>query len=331
MNNCTCDMKRHGRAEWMKGDFGISTHWTAALCTEDGYCPPFEEIVDKFDVGQYADTIAETGAKHLIFTTAHAFQIMAMPNAALDAISPGRTTRRDLFGEIIDACAKRGIRVIAYYNHSCNEPSTMVCDWIRACECPLRNDHGGDMEKFSSNICSIVREMSMRYGKKLSGWWFDSAYSVDSHGPHTYLDYKWRLNTPEYEWNGPEYTFPWQKLLDAARSGNPDAACAINAGVGERFQYCDDTDYYCGEAVEFDEKFTPEADERLVDTRWLCADDTRWVFRPENGFCPFRKPVSFLRNYVQEHTAAGRMVTFNILIDRRGKFNPAIKELKRLV
>lgn len=318
------------RADWMKGSVGISVHWTAALCTETGFCPPFEETVNAFDVERFAETLKSIGAKHLIFTTAHAYQYMAMPNAALDAISPGRTTKRDLFGEILDACESRGIRVIAYYNHSCNEPSVMVCDWIRACGCPLRNDHGGDMETFAANISSIIRWMSQRYGRKISGWWFDSAYSVDSHGPVSYLDFKWRHH-PASTWDGPEYTFPWQRLLDAARSGNPDAACAINAGVGERYQYSDDTDWYAGESVQFDESFTPEADGRRVDTRWICVDDPGWVFRPEKGFCPLRKPVAFLRDYVRQHTSDGKMVTFNVLIDRAGKFNPAISELAEVL
>lgn len=317
------EIKTLSRAEWMRGSAGISVHWTAALCTEDGFCPSFEDSVNAFNVTEFADALKYVGARHLIFTTAHAYQYMAMPNAALDAIAPGRTTKRDLFGEILDACGERGIKVIAYYNHSCNEPSLEVCRWIRACECPFRNDRGGDMERFANNICSIVRWMSGHYGKRLSGWWFDSAYSVDSRGPHTYLSHRWK--TP---WTGPEYAFPWQRLLDAARSGNKDAACAINAGVGERYQYADDTDYYAGEAVEFDQKFEPEADGRRVDTRWLCVDNPAWVFHPVDGYCALRKPVPFLKEYVREHTEAGRMVTFNVLIDRRGKLNPAIRDLR---
>ena len=161
-----------GRAEWLRGSVGVSVHWTAAIPAADGSKVPFEEAVDRFDVKAFAGALAAVGARHIIFTTAHGLQYLPMPNAALDAIAPGRTTRRDLFGEILDACAERGIRVIAYYNHSCNSPEPD--SWKCACACPFPAVDR-DIRPFASNICSIVRCMSERYGRRLAGWWFDSS------------------------------------------------------------------------------------------------------------------------------------------------------------
>ncbi len=117
---CAANAEAAGRAEWMRGSFGLSVHWTAQCALEDGTQVPFEEAVDRFDVERFADALESVGARHCIFTIAHGLQKMPCPNAALDAIDPGRTTKRDLVGELIAALGRRGIRFIAYYNHSCN-------------------------------------------------------------------------------------------------------------------------------------------------------------------------------------------------------------------
>ena len=78
-----------GRAEWMRGSFGLSAHWTAQCAMEDGTCLPFEEAVNRFDVKRFADVLDAVGARHCIFTVAHGLQMLPCPNAALDAISEG--------------------------------------------------------------------------------------------------------------------------------------------------------------------------------------------------------------------------------------------------
>ena len=317
---------RGGRADWLRGSVGVSVYWTAGIPAADGSKVPFSEAVDRFDVTAFADALASVGAKHLIFTTAHGLQVMPMPNAALDAIAPGRTTRRDLFGEILDACAARGIRVIAYYNHSCNMPSPAVDEWKRACACPHPGP-GGDARVFASNICAIVRCMSMRYGRKISGWWFDSSYSVDSRGPYTGVDGTWHVRSKN-PYTGPEVVFPWNDLIAAARQGNPDAAVAINAGVARTYQCSADADYYAGETAELEEELDGPLPAGLVDTRWTTADDPNWTFSAKRGFLSLRRPPAELRAWTLKHLSAGRAVTFNVLIDRNGRLNPAFAALK---
>ena len=269
-----------GRAEWMRGSVGIGVHWTPCCGVADGGEVSFEKAIEEFDAERFAEELKEAGARHVIFTTAHYLQRLAMPNAALDRIVPGRTSKRDLLGDIIRECGKRGIRFIAYYNHSCNSDSAPEVEWASQCKCPCRGTEGC-IEPFASNVCSIVECMSVRYGKGISGWWFDSPYSVDSSGPHVACRGKWR--------------FPWQRLMAAARKGNPDAAVTINGGIGCRFQYAEGEDYYSGEAVRLDEPFAPAADPKLVDTRWICVDDPQWVMSGARGFVPLRFSEDELR------------------------------------
>ena len=301
------------RADWMRGSVGVGVHWTAGADAADGKPVTFEEAVNGFDVAAFADALAQTGARHIIFTLAHAEQRLPMPNAALDRIAPGRTSKRDLFGEILDACAAKGIRVVAYYNHSCNGGDPGAAEWMRQVGCPCQGG-AGDMSKFSANVCAIVGDISRRYGGRIAGWWFDSPYSVDSRGSVVACKGEW--------------SFPWTNLVAAARSGNAQAAIAINGGIGRRYQYCDEADCYAGESVAIDQAFDGPADPRLVDTRWITADDRQWVFSAKRGYVPLRFGDRQLADYVLEHTAAERMVTFNVLIDRRGRFSPHLSRLK---
>lgn len=306
-----------GRAEWMRGSFGLSVHWTAQCALEDGTQLPFEEAVNRFDVERFAEALESVGARHCIFTITHGLQKMPCPNAALDAIDPGRTTKRDLVGELISALGKRGIRFVAYYNHSCNGDFALVKEWKKKCSYPCDDDGTGNMETFASNYCAIVSDLSRRYGNGISAWWFDSPYSVDTSGPYRACKGTWR--------------FPWARLIAAARSGNESAAVAINAGIGRHFLYSPDTDYHAGESGDKDQAFTP-ADPGLVDHRWMCLDSPEWVFssslaKKHGGFAPLRYSPETLRDYVRIHTAAGRMVTLNVLVDQLGRLNPALREL----
>ena len=79
--------------------FGVSTHWTAQsqpVGADDWL--PFEETVTRFNPSSYADQIAGAGAQYVIFTGAHALQMLPAPCAAIDRITPGRTTRGILSG-----------------------------------------------------------------------------------------------------------------------------------------------------------------------------------------------------------------------------------------
>ena len=311
-----------GRAEWMRGSFGLGVHWTTGTAMEDGSQLPFDEAVERFDVERFADAIKAVGARHCLFTIAHAMQKLPCPNAALDRIDKGRTSKRDLVGEIIKALDRRNIRFIAYYNHSCNgnDKAGLVKEWKLKCGYPCDCDGTGSMETFSSNYCAIVEDLSRRYGKGISAWWFDSPYDIDTTGPQRSCKGEWK--------------FPWASLIAAARSGNESAAVAINAGIGQHFLYSPDTDYHAGESRGKDQKFTP-ANPDLVDHRWMRADSSYWIFSRElakkRGFTPLKYSPEELREYVRYHTAAGRMVTFNVLVDQSGKVNPAIMDIANLL
>ena len=121
-----------GNARWMKGSVGISAHWTPECVRSDGTSVPYAEMVERFDTEAFAEALKKAGAQHCIFTLAHEYQMLPCPNAALDAIDPGRTSKRDLLGDLIRSLKKRDIRFIAYYNHGCNNGGVLpgVRKWM---------------------------------------------------------------------------------------------------------------------------------------------------------------------------------------------------------
>ena len=302
---------------WMAGSVGISSHWTSRSVNADGSRPAYDEAVRDFDADAYADTLASVGATHCIFTLTHAEHFLPLPLPELDRILPGRTARRDLVADLIEALSDRGIRLIAYYTHSCNGNDDP--EWKNACG--YAGGETGGLDRFADNICTIVSALSGRYGDGISAWWFDSAYSIDPRGPSN------TISCAMGNWR-----FPWPRIMDAARCGNPRAAITVNAGIGSRFAYCDTLDYYAGEAVRLDEPFAPEALPGRQDHRWICLDSPKWVLTrkvAQAGAVPPRFTEAEVRDYIREHSGRGRMVTFNILIEACGRINPAPAALLR--
>ncbi len=303
----------------MKGSVGISSHWTSATLGMDGARIDYREKVAAFDARAYAEALASAGAGHCIFTLTHAKHYLPFPLAQLDRLLPGRTASRDLVGDLVRELHDRGIRFIAYYNHSCNGNDDV--EWKEACG--YAAGAAGNLDRFAENICSVVGAISRRYGDGIDAWWFDSGYSIDPRGP---------VNTISCDIG--DWRFPWDALADAAVSGNREAALAFNSGIGHNFEYTDRFGYYAGEAVRLDEPFAPEALPGRQDHRWICLDSPHWVFSPRIAADGFAVPPRFadadLSAYIGRHRAQGRMLTFNILVAADGTINPApLAQLRR--
>ena len=307
-------MYRRADTEWMKGSFGLSFHWTSGSSCLNGTHLPYSEAVDGFDIMKVADALSCVGATHCIFTLTHAKQYLAFPNTVLEQLLSGRTTRRDMIGELIEELARRGIRFIAYYNHSCNMGDDP--DWETASGYAGGWKEG--LDRFAANILNIVSFTARRYGKGISAWWFDSSYSVDPRGP---------VKTIHCDMG--DWRFPWEQLNEAAKSGNRDCAVTFNAGLGRTFLYADCQDYYAGECSSLDQAFEPLPVD-MQDHRWMTFDNARWVFNEKANPCGF-ETMRFLASdfirFIRENRAAGRMVTLNVNIDQLGNVNPRIREL----
>jgi hypothetical protein len=95
-----------------------------------------------------------------------------VPSAAIHRIASGRTTKRDMIGELADACHVRGPRFILYCNHSCNGGDAPA--WGRSvCY------HVVDKSRLAENPLAIRGEFGARYDCRLDGWWLESCFLRD--------------------------------------------------------------------------------------------------------------------------------------------------------
>ncbi|MEO6906509.1 MAG: alpha-L-fucosidase [Abditibacteriaceae bacterium] len=298
--------------------FGIATHWTAQSAPVAGEPLDFATAVAAFDVDTFIDRVADTGAEYLLFTGTHALQKLPAPCRAIDAILPGRTTERDLIGELMRACQQRGLYFLLYYNHSCNTGDDR--DWESAV-----GYHGEDKSIFADNLCRIVAELGERYGQQLSAWWFDSSYSIDPSGP---------ANTVTTDMSN--FQFPWEQFSASAKVGHYARLVTFNSGMHENERnhlYTSHQDYLAGEVNDLIDP--PQARfgvHGLQEHRWVCLDNPNWNHIVWNT--PLAAPrynETEIAAYLQETVGHEVPVSFNLDIDQTGALNETSRDLLRSV
>lgn len=204
---------------WMRrARYGLQFHWTSLSCPEHGPRKSYEQAVAEFDTESFADSVAETGAGYVIFTTSHAEYYIPAPIRAVDRVMPGRTASRDLIADLIHSLGRRGIRLMLYYHIGHDDYENPNGWWAHAGYLQSR-------ERFLQNWCAIIGEMGGRYGRGLAGWFFDDASAY-------------------YPMN-PDFAH----LTAVAKNGNPDRVVCYNPWIYPRLT--DFQDYFCGEEYRF--------------------------------------------------------------------------------
>ena len=264
---------------------------------------------------KFVDQLTYAGADYLLFTAAHALQMLPAPNPIIDKILPGRTCKRDLIAELADALAAKGMPLLVYYNHSCNGGQDRP--WEQAV-----GYHAKDKQRFAQNLMDIVGWMGERYKDKIKAWWFDSPYSLDPRGPH---------NSVTTDMTG--FQFPWERFTVAAKLGFPARLVTYNPGVAKTFLYTTHQDYWSGELVNLK---TP-AKARYLDNGlqwfgWTCIDFRAWVHTRLDTEIP--KPLysdEEVIAYVRTCNSHQAPMTFNVGIYQDGTMAPAsVEQLHRL-
>ena len=186
------------RADWLhKAKWGVMYHYCSNMMSsmgpKDSEGKPlnlkdgatWNKTIEAFDVPGLAKELKEIGVGYFMITSKHCGNPIA-PNAAYEKDNPGLAPKRDLIMDLADELARHDIRLMLYFATGMGVPPVP------------------DTAKKSA---AVIEEWSKRYGKKVSGWWFDN-------------------NVGNQE---------LQKLLaDAARSGNPDSIVGFSPPKGVR-------------------------------------------------------------------------------------------------
>jgi hypothetical protein len=221
--------------------------------------------------------------------------------------------------EIAQRLHKNGKRFIGYLPSEANAPVALheAFQW-----------NPKDQSGFQKRYTTFVREYAERYGKLLSGWWFDGCYTWDVF---------------------PNSTYDWPLWADAARAGNHDAALAFNDGsfcIGKTQPLTPLQDYTSGEANAIhdgavclggDEKaptFMPKS--RFVegtDCQWhaLLPIDCFWGHNQPGPMEPPKYSDENLFRFVKNFKSVQGAVTLNVGIYQEGHIGEkTLAQLKRL-
>ena len=309
-------MYTKANTDWLASrTIGFGVHWTAQTAPRHGVPCNFQEAVNRFRLNDFLDAVDASGARYVLFTTAHALQMLPCPHPVLDEILPGRTAERDLIGELADGLKARDKKLILYYNHSCNQADDPAWEQAVGYRDQPKN-------RLAENLCAIVHWLGSAYGNRVHAWWFDSPYSLDPRGPY---------NSVSTDMG--DFRFPWEKMTRAAKAGFSDRLVTYNAGVGRTFLYTDHQDYWAGELTDLDTP--PRA--RYLDNglQWhgfTCLDDPRWVYS-DNSRPLQRLPYSDDRvaRFLAACRRHGAAMTFNVTAFQDGTLREdSIRQLQRV-
>ncbi len=279
--------------------FGIGCHWTTWTAPRTGPPLPHGEAIENFDVNAFVRQVRQTGAGHVLFTLNHELHWLPCPNSCTDRLMPGRTSERDLVGEIADALLAAGIKFIGYYHHGCDAP-TQDAIWQDAA-----GGHDVDPTRLYANVQDVTTELGERYGKRLSAWWFDAGWALEKRG-----------NTP------------WDALSKAAKAGNPDRLITFNSGLNRFDPVTECQDYWAGELEGLHHR--PSGATAPGGLPWYSF----MTWQPGGGMftwgipahgespSPARADPDDICAMAKAYRAAGGCVTFNLLCYQDGSIHP---------
>ena len=291
--------REKGREWFGSAKFGVFLHYL-------GRGDDWNDKVDSFDVKRFVDQIARTKAKYVVFTLGQNSGYYCSPNATYERYAGykvgQRCSKRDLPMEIADALSKRGIRLMLYLPSRSPQADKQAMAGLNDV-----HERQPAPQEFTRKWSEVIREWSLRYGQKVSGWWFDGSYNRAG----------WDDLTKPYNWN------TW---ADACRAGNPKSILAFNPGadISHAFnRLTDQQDYTAGEQNKF--AATPESNPAPDRMQWhiLSFLGSRWAAKdgPANS-------DQYMIDYIKKVNAQGGIVTMDVNISYDGRiYEPHLKQL----
>jgi len=274
---------------WLgEAKYGVMFQWGQWGCPRHGRPKPWPKMIDDFDSEAFARMVEETGAGYVIWSVTWRTFYFPAPIKAIDAILPGRTSERDLVGDLADALGKRGIKLTLYYHEGHPDREWWSRNWVS----------GDDKDKFHDNWCAIITEVGQRYKEKLAGWWFDDGMLY--------------------------YPAPFERLGKAAKAGHPGRFVAYNAWVLPRltvFQEVAFGEGYRGGSADVgdDGIFTDGPQQGLRSQGMFIVDGPDWgIYQPETKINPPAFSAEQAVEMVRKAAAKKEALSFNLLMYEDG-------------
>jgi len=274
--------------------------------------------VDSFHVERIAEQVREIGADYVFLTVGQATGIYCSPNQVYEDMTGLKLcSERDLISDFADALARYRIPLLVYSQSHLFSRDLRILEKLE-CIPPwrpgeikqydkVRHLAGTDprLKNFLRKWCAIHREWSLRWGKKVHGWWIDSAYHSDQiyHFPD--------------EPNG-------HTCANALKAGNSDSIVAFNPGVYlPRENYADSAEDYTAGELDNPEYWLPKG--RM--TGKLRSHMLSFVGR---NWCtlPLRYSAEDISEITRKITDNGGVATWDLPYQPDGIFPEVFKTMK---
>ncbi|NQT51448.1 alpha-L-fucosidase [bacterium] len=277
---------------WLReAKYGLMFQWGAWGYPQHGPAKPWPKMIEDFDVAAFARMVESTGAGYVIWSVTWRTYHFPAPIKAIDRILPGRTSPRDLVGELADALAKRGIKLMLYYHEGHPDKEWWERNWD-----PADPDR---KERFVNNLCAVLTEVGQRYRAKVAGWFFDDGMLF--------------------------YPAPFEQITRAAKTGHPARLVSYNSWVLPRLTEFQEV--FMGEgfggsaatAVGSDGIFPDGPQRGLFAHGMLILDGPDWgIFQPDTTINrPVFTPEEAV-GLVSRAAERGQTLSFNLLMYEDG-------------
>lgn len=224
-------LKMRQNLDWFKdAGYGLMFQWTNRATPKNGdTIKNWEDKVNDFDVENFANMVEQTGAAYVLWSITWGQQYISAPIKSLDELIKGRTSKRDLLGEMADILDEKGIKLIFYYHYGYDCYHSKDSTWLQAA-----GGYKADKIELYQNMTNLLSEIGERYKDKLHGWWID--------GAQRYYDCHFDGSTDGI------LSAPFKEISQAARSGNRERIIAYNSWILPRLtEY---QDYFAGEGLK---------------------------------------------------------------------------------
>ena len=208
--------------DWFRDSkWGLFIHCLAAPASSTGGADisvnVWNKRVDSFDTAGLASQLEAVGAKYIFITLGQNTGHYCAPNETYDlivGIKPSKCSKRDLINDLYEVLESKGIKLLVYLPSGAPEHDPIAVEkleWERGFKGGSERT-GKRLAEFQTKWEAVIREWSLRWGRKIFGWWIDGCYFADE---------MYRHHEP------PNF----QSFAAAMKEGNPDSIVAFNPGV----------------------------------------------------------------------------------------------------
>lgn len=286
--------RAHDHAWLHSAKYGVFFHYLPSG-------PDWQQAINSFDVEAFAREMEQTGAAYVFITLGQNSGYYCSPNHTYETLvgvgSNTRCSKRDLPMELANALAKRHIRLMLYLPSRSPQADPQAMAALSDV-----NEQQPAPQEFTRKWSDVIREWSLRYGRKVSGWWFDGSYNTQG-------------------WDDLMQPYNWNTWAAACRAGNPQSLLAFNPGTALPRAFkplCGQQDYTAGEQNEW--TATPEAFPAPDGVQWQVLSFLGSGWAQANG--PQKSDAAMI-DYIKTVNAQGGVVTMDVHVSSDGHVFPA--------